>query len=124
SKQLFDVDQMQQARYPLPQKTISDADADEIAKVLKDAIPKLSQAQTPLYQIGYPQFSQGRGQTFRDLIGRLSKFQAETAAARAADGRDKKKRVEDLLATYGTARPILAPVAIELLYLVRDNLSF
>jgi tetratricopeptide (TPR) repeat protein len=124
SKQLFDVAQMRQIRYPLPQAKVTDKDARTIIDTLLEAIPQLKMAQTPLYMLGFPKLDVSRSTVFRSLVSRLSQFQAQASAVRAAFGEDKTAHVEQLLAKYGGARPILPAVAIELLYLVRDTLPF
>ena len=124
SKQLFDVAQMRQIRYALPAKEISDADAKVVVELLKREIPKHTAAKTPLYSLpGFPKLDARRG-SFRNLVESLSKFQADVTAARAARGDERVKRMEELLASYGAARPIMASVAVELVNLARDNCPF
>jgi hypothetical protein len=124
SKQLFDVAQMRQIRYALPAKEISDADAKTAIELLKREIPKHTAAKTPLYSLpGFPKLKAQRG-SFRNLVESLSKFQADVTAARAARREERAKRMEDLLSSYGAARPIMASVAVELVNLACDNCPF
>jgi tetratricopeptide (TPR) repeat protein len=124
SKTLFDAAQMRQIRYRLPQKSISDDDARAAIDVLKSGIASLKDSGQPLDEIGYPNLDPKRSVAFRNFIESLSRFQALVTAARAAEGEDRRRRIEDLLASHGTGKSIIPAIAIELLNLTYDNFPF
>lgn len=51
ARPLFDIDQMRQIRYPLPEESVSDATAQEIVKVIQAAIPEMAGGEDRLSQI-------------------------------------------------------------------------
>src|SRR5215831_15000642 len=50
SKALFDIDQMRQIRYPLPEESISDETAAEIINIVQAAIPVMAAGDSPFYR--------------------------------------------------------------------------
>ncbi|WP_188092376.1 tetratricopeptide repeat-containing protein [Azospirillum sp. B21] len=125
SKQLFDVAQMRQVRYPLPEGEVTDEQAQLIIDMLCEQIPKLAHSQTPLYALqGYPNLDVKRTSAFRTFVQTLSRFQAEVSVARKMPAAARRDLVNRLLATYGKTDPIVPAIALELLLLVRDTLTF
>jgi len=122
SKALFDIDQMRQIRYPLPEEVISDATAAEIIKIVQNAIPVMAPGDSPFYQVfpQYPQFDPKRATAFKKSLEDLSKFQSEIIAARAATGDQRRARALELRDRYYTGGPIQKALAVELLYTLRD----
>jgi tetratricopeptide (TPR) repeat protein len=122
SKPLFDIDQMRQIRYPLPTESISAETAAEIIKIIETAIPVMSAGESPFYQVfpRYPEYDPARATAFRKTLEDLSRFQAEIIAARSATGDERRRRALELRKRYYTGGPIQKPVAIELLYTLRD----
>jgi tetratricopeptide (TPR) repeat protein len=122
SKPLFDIDQMRQVRYPLPTESISLETAAEIIKIIETAIPVMSAGESPFYQVfpKYPEYDPARATAFRKTLEDLSRFQAEIIAARSATGDECRRRALELRKRYYTGGPIQKPVAIELLYTLRD----
>lgn len=126
SKALFDIDQMRQIRYPLPEESISDATAAEIIKIVQDAIPVMAAGDSPFYQVfpKYPEFDLTRATAFKKSLEELSKFQSEIIAARSASSDQQRTRALELRDRYYTGGPIQKAVAIELLYTLRDCTDF
>lgn len=122
SKALFDIDQMRQIRYPLPEESISDETAAEIINIVQAAIPVMAAGDSPFYQVfpKFPEFDPVRTTSFKKSLEELSKFQAEIIAARSATGDQRRVRALALRDRYYTGGPIQRAVAIELLYTLRD----
>jgi tetratricopeptide (TPR) repeat protein len=122
SKALFDIDQMRQIRYPLPDESISDGTAAEIIKIVEAAIPIMAAGDSPFYQVfpKYPEYDPRRATSFKESVEELSKFQAEIIAARSGTGDQRRTRALALRDRYYTGGPIQKAVAIELLYTLRD----
>ena len=126
SKALFDIDQMRQIRYPLPEESISDETAGEIIKIVQAAIPVMATGDSPFYQVfpKFPEFDPDRATAFKKNIEELSNFQAEIIAARSATGDQRRVRALALRDRYYIGGPIQRAVAIELLYTLRDCTDF
>jgi len=126
SKALFDIDQMRQIRYPLPEESISDKTSAEIIKIVQDAIPVMAAGDSPFYQVfpKFPQFDPTRATAFKKSLEELSKFQSEIIAARTATGDQRRTRALQLRDRYYTGGPIQKAIAIELLYTLRDCTDF
>ncbi len=123
SKALFDLDQMRQVRYPLPEQEVTDATAELIREKLTQAVPALAAGAAPLFQAlpGYPTAVDPRhADVIKDFFQQLSNFQAEVRAVREAPQGKKKGRALALRDHYATQRPIIPAVALEIMYLVRD----
>ena len=122
SKPLFDVDQMRQIRYPLPDEKISDATAEEIIAILAAAIPTMAPGDSPFYQVfpKFPDYDAGHMTAFRATLQQLSEFQAEIIAARSASGHECRARALELRKRYYSGGPVQRAVALELLFTLRD----
>jgi len=122
SKPLFDIDQMRQIRYPLPEESISDETAGEIIRILKEAIPLMAAGDSPFYQVfpKFPEYDQARATAFKKSLEFLSRFQSEIIAVRSTSEDERRARALDLRQRYFTGGPIQKAVAIELLYTLRD----
>jgi tetratricopeptide (TPR) repeat protein len=122
AKPLFDINQMRQIRYPLPDESITDVTATEIIGIVKAAIPIMAAGDSPFYQVfpKYPDYEAARATSFRKSLEDLSVFQGEIIAARSARGDECRTRALDLRTRYYTGGPIQKAVAIELLFTLRD----
>jgi hypothetical protein len=122
AKPLFDIDQMRQIRYPLPDESISDETAAEIIKVVQAAIPAMAAGESPFYQVfpRYPEYDPARATAFKQTLEDLSRFQAEIIAARSGNGDECRTRALELRNRYYTGGPIQKAVAMELVYTLRD----
>lgn len=120
---LFDIDQMRQLRYPLPEETISDATAAIIRDKLTTAILPLADGASPMFQAlhGYPTaVDPARATSIRTYLDELSAFQAAARAVRLADPGQQMALALALQARYAANPPFIPAVAIEVLYVVRD----
>lgn len=122
TKTLFDIDQMRQIRYPLPEESISDEVAAEIIKIVSSAIPVMSAGDSPFYQVfpKYPEYDLAAATAFKKSLEELSQFQQQIIAARSGTGQECRLRALQLRDQYFTGGPIRKAVAIELLYTLRD----
>lgn len=122
AKPLFDIDQMRQIRYPLPDESITNETAADIIKIVRAAIPVMAAGESPFYQVfpDFPKYDPARATSFKKSIEELSSFQAEIFAARSATGDECRKRALDLRTRYYTGGPVQKAVAVELLYTLRD----
>lgn len=120
---LFDVNQLRRITFPLPEGEVGEETAARIREALKAGIPGLRDGRTPPYTIlsGFPaELSPARAQSFKELMQRLSAFQAEVTAVRRAPKEQCAAKAMALVQRYATDAPMLTSVAMELLYLLRD----
>jgi tetratricopeptide (TPR) repeat protein len=122
STPLFDVNQMRRITFPLPEEKVTEETAAPIRKILFESIEDLQDGQTPPYTIlpGFPAPDQEKVQTLKDLMRRLSDFQAEVTAVRRATGDECAAKAKELVRRYASNAPMLSSVALELLNLLRD----
>ena len=122
TRPLFDIDQMRQVRYPLPVESVDDATASQIRDILVDKVPALARGQSPVFEFlpGYPNTDARRASAFRDTLQQLSAFQAEVLAARSLPPAECRPKAIELRERFWHGGPVQLPVALELLYLLRD----
>jgi hypothetical protein len=123
SHQLFDLEQIRQARYPLPEGSVTDATAAEVRAALAGVIPALARGSTPVYQTlpGYPEaVVVNRASLIREHLDELSNFQAKVRAIRAAPENKRKSRTLALSASLPPGQTTLPGVALEVTHLLRD----
>jgi len=123
ARPLFDVDQMRQVRYPLPEGDISDTTASAIRLVLKDAIPALASGNSPMFQTleGYPSaVSPDRASSIKSFLEELSSFQAAVRAVRDAPRSEQRALTLAIRDQHASRQPTVPAVALEVLYLLRD----
>ena len=123
SNPLFDVDQMRQVRYPLPEEEITEKTAEQVRQILREAVPKMAYGVTPMFQVlpGYPAaVQQTRAGSIKDFLEQLSVFQAEVQAARHAPKADRRQRALSVRDKHAAREPVVPAVALEIMYLLRD----
>jgi MAP3K TRAFs-binding domain len=122
SRQLFDVMQMRTVRYPLPEGEITEATAQQIGAVVKDAIVKLKDGLSPMYELisGYPSNVDERSASaMKDQMASMAAFQGQVRAVRAAPPGDRMRLAKALVAKFGV-QPILPSVALGLILMLRE----
>ena len=122
SKQLFDVDQMRTHRYALKDGSVPDAEAAVIREWLQTIVSTHRESPTPFHE-----YVKGKQQStvFRKQVEEISAFQARIRVVQLApDRKQKEDRVRALLAETGPAVLEIPEVALELLMMVRDALSW
>lgn len=122
AKPLFDIAQMRHVRYPLPEQSVSKETADAIIAIVKEAIPKLADGESPFFQVlpNHPNYDERRATSFRSALEDLSRFQSDVIAARKASGDDRKRRALELRDRLHAGEPMRTVVALEILYMLRD----
>jgi hypothetical protein len=125
SRALFDVDQMRQVRYPLPEGEINDDTAIAIRDAITNAIPKRASERSPMFESleGFPDVKPDSFATNKRFLDDLVKFQAEARAVRlASEGR--RERALALRQKYASTHPMSPSVGLEVLYVLRDCASW
>ncbi len=126
SRQLFDIEQFTSVRYALADGSVPDAEAEAIRAKVRDSISALKNSRTPWHEfIAGPEDKARQRGVFREHAERLSAFQADVRAARLTGDKDaRRQKIETLRETLPPSALEIADVAIEMLYLVRDELGW
>ncbi len=122
SRQVFDIDQMRQLRYPLPEGEITPDTVKSIRSELKAGVAKMTESTSPVFDAvaGYPDdVDVSQVKSFRTFVDELSQFQAKVKAVRNAPKEKQKEKVLALREEYANER-VVAAVALELAGLLRD----
>lgn len=120
---VFDIAQMRQLRFPLPEGSVTDDTARVIREALIDGIAALREGRSPVYEhvAGYPDAPDpARSEAFADLVKELSEFQSRVTAVREAPQSERAEMAEQLVVDYPTGETMSPAVAVELLFLLRD----
>ncbi|WP_198174974.1 TRAFs-binding domain-containing protein [Spirosoma arboris] len=124
SKQLFDISQMRQVRYPLPEGTITDETAAAVREKLKGILPLVTGI-SPVFDSlpGFPsKMDISRTTSFRGQVEELSRFSTEVRKIRLLqDTKERSAQSKQLIEKYKKAAYTLPGVALEIIYLLRDN---
>ena len=126
SRQLFDLQQIRQARYPL-QGEITEAAAAGIQAALSPAIAPLATGATPVFQTlaGYPgEVAPGRETVIRAFLDELGAFQVRVGAVRTAPKAKRRDGTIELRDAFPPADIKLPNVALELFGLLRDYVGW
>jgi pentatricopeptide repeat protein len=123
AQQTFDITQMRQVRYPLPEGEITDDTAKAVRDALKQSVQGLVDGSSPVFDSipGYPDkpdpalISSMRGQLLQ-----LSQFTADARAARMQPADKRGAALNALIDKYKSDIPKLPGVAVELLTSLRD----
>jgi hypothetical protein len=124
AKPLFDVDQMRQVRYPLVEGAIEDSTAADIKRAVAAGVAGLKAGESPVYQAlpGYPKgHAVTSAASFKTFVQSLSVFRAELKAVTAAPRSERRAAALNLSDRYGGKGEMVPFVALELLYLLRDQ---
>ncbi len=122
SKPLFDVAQMRSVRYPLTDGDVGEAAAQAIRDVIQKPIDALRRGRSPMHESipGYPgPVDPHSASTMQEEMTKLAAFQAKVRTVRARPHRERMARARELVDEYGQP-PMMPPVAIALLGLLRD----
>ncbi len=123
SKQLFDIAQMRQARYPLPTGEIGEAEAARIRDKLRIRVRELALGDSPVFTLvaGFPDPDPAQASAVRREMAQLATFQAEIREVRRTlDPAICRERALALRDRYCQGAPLRKAVALELLRLLRD----
>jgi hypothetical protein len=126
ARPVFDLDQMRQLRFPLPDGDVGKEAAEAAREVLRKDLKGLVDGQSPVFDAvpGFPKPEVDRVTAFADTVAQLSEFEADIRSVRAAPKSQRAERVEALVERYGKRPAVREIVALELLRAVRDNLGW
>jgi len=127
AKPLFDVAQMRQLRFPLPEGRVTKRTATRARNALESQIHPLIAGASPVFDAvpGYPdQIDLDRQSAFRTLVGELSSFDADVRAVGLAPCGDRADLAQQLVETYGRRRAVQQAVAQQLIRVLRDHVGW
>lgn len=124
SKQSFDLNQIRQLRYPLPEGNILDETAKAVREKLQGTIPAMIEGTTPVFESipGYPgNINKTHVASFRKYVDRLSEFSKEIRNIKLQPKEQRDAPTKQLLDKYKKIATTLPTIAVEIIYLLRDN---
>jgi hypothetical protein len=118
----FDLEQMRQVRFPLPEGRITDTTAAAARAVLKDSVAKAAEGITAVYHAipRFPNAEVRHATSFQSYIAQLSRFNREVQAARLAPAAEARDKARAVWQTYRGSLVNMPALALEILYLLRD----
>jgi hypothetical protein len=127
SRPVFDLAQMRQLRFPLPEGKILDTTAKQAKTALKRGLAPLADGDSPVYQSlpGYPgALGQASRGAFEAVVNDLMEFDAAVRRARAAPDDERKELALAVRDKYGRKRVVRQAVVLELIRLLRDEVGW
>jgi tetratricopeptide (TPR) repeat protein len=123
SRQLFDLAQMRTVRYPLAEGDITALTAQSIRAASEAPIAALAEGRSPMHEAidGFPlNVNPGAASTMKQRMADLAAFQSAVRAVRLFPRAQRMEHAQALIKIHGVP-PIMAPVALALLLLLRDS---
>jgi tetratricopeptide (TPR) repeat protein len=124
ARQSFDIDQMRQVRYPLPEGEITDETAKNVREALRKPVQAMINGTSPVFDSipGFPGPPSVESITsLRNQLLQLSKFTADVRTARMQPKDNREAALKALIEKYKEIIPKLPGVALELLMALRDT---
>lgn len=119
AKPKFDIDQVRRLCYPLGERSISDQDAQTVKEMVKAAIQKYKDSETPVFATieNFPNPPQQELASFKNDLIELEIFQKNVQEIRHKSGEAKNEAREQLTRQYEKEKHLSPTVWIELLNL-------
>jgi tetratricopeptide (TPR) repeat protein len=124
SKPTFDVEQMRQSRFPLPDGQIPEAYADEAVKTLVGLIRPRIEGTSPVFDAvpGYPDnIDEKLLPSFRSAVAKLASFDAEVRAVSHLPEGDRPQAARDIVARQFNQPVVRDAIAVRLSWLLRET---
>jgi hypothetical protein len=120
SRPVFDLAQMRQLRFPLPEGEVLAATARKARAALKKGLGPLADGKSPVYQSvpGFP--DKLNAGAFQDVVNDLMDFDAAVRRARAAPRGKRAELALEVRDQYGGRPAVRQAVVLELMRLLRD----
>jgi tetratricopeptide repeat protein len=123
AQQTFDITQMRQVRYPLPEGEITDDTAQAVRDALNRSVKGLIDGTSPVFDsiTGYPgKPDESLVSSMRGQLLQLSQFTADARVARMQPKDKREVALNALIDKYKSIIPKLPGVAVEILTSLRD----
>jgi hypothetical protein len=123
AKPVFDLAQMRQVRFPLPEGEISTSTALTARAHLAQELRRLAESVSPVYDSvpGYPgEPDKSRVTAFKEMADELMAFDASVREAYLAPPAERRARALDVLEQYGRKPAVRGADALALLSMLRD----
>ncbi len=124
SRPMFDLLQMRQARFELPDGAIPAAAAPQTVETLVTAVKPLIEGTSPVFDAvtGYPDnVDQSLLSAFRSAVDELSSFDADVRAIRYHPAWERPAAARAVVARYGNQPAVRDAVALQLLRVLSDT---
>jgi hypothetical protein len=126
AKPVFDLAQIRQLRFPLPDGAVGDEAAQKAAAVLAEGLGPLSEGSSPVFAAvpGWPDSDPSRATAFKEQVAELSAFDADIRTVRLAPADQRRAKALEVFERHARKRAIQEAVVLELLRLLRDNVGW
>lgn len=124
AQQTFDINQMRQVRYPLPEGGITDETAKTVRATLNKYVLELMNGTSPVFDSlpGFPGKPDSNSITSsRNQLLQLSKFTTDVRTARMQPKENREAAFKQVINDYRSVIPKLPGIAVELLLALRDS---
>ncbi len=121
----FDLDQVRQVRYPLPQSPLPGPGIEQAKRVIKDGLAKMANSSSPVFEAvpDFPSPNPLNLSSFQEYAAEMENFRTRVALIRGA-GADKASATAELVAQNPPGEPRSKAVVWEMLGLIRDHLGW
>lgn len=126
AKATFDLAQMRQVRFPLPDGQIPDDYARGVVPLLADCIRPRIDGTSPVFDAvaGYPdKIDESKMPAFRSIVGEIAAFDAEVRGVLHMPGADRASAAREVVSRYSSQAAVRDVVAIRLARLLRATAS-
>ena len=126
-KQLFDVQQMPQLRFPLVDGSVGKEAVIAASTVLKGQMKALVAGSSPVFDAvpGYPDdIELDRATAFRADVAALSEFNAEVRAVNFAPKNERRAAALAVLHRHGATSAVRDAIVLQLIRLIRDEVGW
>lgn len=122
SQQKFDLGQIRQVRYPLPEGEVTPETAAAARQALQAGIEDAMDGISPVFQAlpGFPTPDPARATSLQQYVDALSAFNRDVRAARMASDGNAAEAARAVWERYRGSLERMPAVALEVLYLLRD----
>lgn len=128
SRQLFDIQQMPQLRFPLLSGQINDAQAKVIIQKIQSSLSTFANGESPVFQsvTGYPGESGiDKASSFESFRTKLMTFQSDMEELKLYPDKDqKKKKLSDIRSKYTSLIENNYSIGIKVLDSIRDHIGW
>ena len=126
AKPVFDLAQIRQLRFPLPEGTVDDRTARQAAEVLAQGLGPLSEGSSPVFAAvpGWPDSDPARATAFKEQVAELSAFDADIRSVRVAPSAERRAKALEVFERHAHKRALQEAVVLELLRLLRDAVGW
>ena len=122
AKPVFDLAQMRQLRFPLPDGAIGDDTVRQASEALEEGLGPLSEGSSPVFAAvpGWPDSDPSRASAFAAQVAELSAFDSDIRTVGLTPSAQRRAKALEVFQRHAHKRALQEAVVLELLRLLRD----